>query len=428
MSNPFSVATRGKGFIPMLTRGVTIANRYGITSAKIDGAISQLSSTLEQYGCQATIPVTALALSRNRELVQKYQSKGLELAVHGLSHVDYRSLPEDIQLDHIQRAQRIFEKAGIKATGFRCPYLRWNGDTLTALKASGFAYDSSQALDLDIITGAATSSYQHLLEFYQAQTSRKSLALPRLENGLVRIPYCLPDDEALVERMKITDCQEMAELWLAMLSRVYDAGELFTLGLHPERTNLCLQALESVLKRARSFSPPVWIARLDEIAAWYQALGQSTFETRRVSSNELHMKINTHPGAAILVRSLEITAASEPWTAGYRKILMNEFTIFSDIRPFIGLSLGSPKSLRVFLQHLGYLVENSLDAEAFTYFLDRTSFTSDDERPLLADLEKGDRPLIRVARWPGAARCALAITGDVDAFTLWDYGRRILNS
>jgi hypothetical protein len=47
---------------------------------------------------------------------------------------------------------------------------------------------------------------------------------------------------------------------------------------------------------------------------------------------------------------------------------------------------------------------------------------------MLVELNKSDISLLRLGRWPAAARSALAITGDIDAFTLWDYGRRILNN
>ncbi|MDI9546097.1 MAG: hypothetical protein QM346_00715, partial [Chloroflexota bacterium] len=62
------------------------------------------------------------------------------------------------------------------------------------------------------------------------------------------------------------------------------------------------------------------------------------------------------------------------------------------------------------------------------YFLDRQQFSALDERPLLAEIEDGDRPLVRLGRWPRGARSALVVTGDIDALTLWDYGLRALGS
>jgi hypothetical protein len=46
----------------------------------------------------------------------------------------------------------------------------------------------------------------------------------------------------------------------------------------------------------------------------------------------------------------------------------------------------------------------------------------------ITEIGKGDWPLVRIARWPREAQCALAVTGDVDALTIWDYGQRMWNA
>jgi hypothetical protein len=114
--------------------------------------------------------------------------------------------------------------------------------------------------------------------------------------------------------------------------------------------------------------------------------------------------------------------------AGYKCVAADEFTILSSRHPFIGIAPDTPPSLISFLKHQGYIVEISADSQNFSYYIKRTSFVPEDARLLLVDIEKADWPLVRLSRWPGVSRCALAITGDIDAFTIWDYGRRIINS
>jgi hypothetical protein len=63
----------------------------------------------------------------------------------------------------------------------------------------------------------------------------------------------------------------MPKTWLEILRRTYELGELFSLSLHPERIYFCEEAFRAVLSRARSLSPIVWIARLDEIASWWRS-------------------------------------------------------------------------------------------------------------------------------------------------------------
>jgi hypothetical protein len=74
-----------------------------------------------------------------------------------------------------------------------------------------------------------------------------------------------------------------------------------------------------------------------------------------------------------------------------------------------------------FLRQQGYIVEISQERQPYLYYFDQTEFTADQERPLLAYIEETAQPLVRLGRWPNGARSALAITGDIDALTLWNY-------
>jgi len=421
MPNPLATAFKGKG-LTIFARARTITSRYGLTPSKIDRALSHLADTLDVSACKATLPTTAVALARNPDVARKCQTRGLELAMHGLVHVDHTLLTLDEQRAHFRRARQIFEGAGVRVTGFRCPYLRWNADTLTALGECGFDYDSSQALAWDVVGSLETESYRRAVAFYRSQLANDYPALPTLANGLVRIPYCVPDDESLVERLRLPG-PAMSQVWLTMLERTHAAGELFTVGLHPERTALCQEALHATLARARSLSPTVWIARLDEIATWWRTLWQAAFEVELESPEAFHLKITAPSRAAILVRSIEVTAPTQPWAHGYQRVLAREFTCRSNTRPWIGLSPDSPPALGDFIRQQGFLVEVSASSD-FSFYLQRASFNAQDERPLLAELDQGSWPVVRLARWPDGAQSALCVTGDVDALTLWDYGLR----
>jgi peptidoglycan/xylan/chitin deacetylase (PgdA/CDA1 family) len=425
MSNPLLIAAKGKGFLPMLARSRMIVNRYGLTAGKMDAALTALMEPLTHYFCSATIPVTASALASNPGVIKKNSLKGLEFAVHGLHHVDYSQLNLEQQLKHIREARGIFHQLDIPVAGFRCPYLRWNKDTLIALEETGFDYDSSQALSMDVVDEFSTETYHRVLDFYRAQSANDYPALPSWSDNLIRIPYCLPDDEALIDRLHITDTGIMAHIWLAMLDHVYQSGELFTLGLHPERASACQAALHAVLAKARSLSPSVWIARLDEIAAWFRSLGQTTCKIENEGGSLYYVQIIGPKRETVLVRSSEIIAPTQPWDIDYKAVCTNEFFLRSDKRPLVGLTPSSPISLQRFLRCQGYLVELSADSEDYSVYLNRDTFSREDERPLLAELKQDHRPLVRLSRWPDAARCGLAITGDVDAFTIWDYGKRI---
>jgi peptidoglycan/xylan/chitin deacetylase (PgdA/CDA1 family) len=430
MTNPLGIAAKGKGYSALIRRGRAIGGRYGLTAAKMDRALELFVSTLQAYDCGASFPITASTLARHSSIIKKYQARNIEFAIHGLFHVDYSQLSSDDQSRHIQQAGRIFRKEDIRPTGFRSPYLRWNGDTLTAAANNDLSYDSSQALHWNVVDEYLTEDYQHVLEFYRAKSARDYPALPKVIGKVVQIPYGVPDDEALVERLRLGgDVQAMSDIWLALLMQTYELGELFTLGLHPERIALLNRPLADVLAKARSLSLKVWMARLDEITQWWCARSQATFEVVDAKEDSVfHMRINGPPGVTVLARNVEIRASVKPWHDGFDRVLGTSFHFRASRRPCIGLSPDSDPALLDFLEQQGYWVEISTEDQVYSIYLNRARFSPEDERPILRWLAHSEAPLIRLGRWPDGAQSALCITGDIDALTIWDYGLRFLGN
>jgi hypothetical protein len=71
------------------------------------------------------------------------------------------------------------------------------------------------------------------------------------------------------------------------------------------------------------------------------------------------------------------------------------------------------------------LFQTSSEPDAHSLFIHRERFCSTDERELLLQLDSGNGPLLKIARWPGGKKSAFCVTGDIDAFTLMDYGLRV---
>jgi hypothetical protein len=80
--------------------------------------------------------------------------------------------------------------------------------------------------------------------------------------------------------------------------------------------------------------------------------------------------------------------------------------------------------LGAFLRQQGYVTETLRESGSSALYLNEPDFSPKDERPLLNWLEESTAPLVRLGRWPDGARSALAITGDIDALTIWDYALR----
>lgn len=426
---PVAIALKGKGPAALLKRVQTIGKRYGVTPSKMDRSLEQLAHLLQQFDCRATLPITTVALARNSEVIKKYQAEGIEFAIHGYRHIDHSQLSSAEQEIHFRRASQIFQEQGVHFAGFRCPYLRWNEGTLVALSQTSLVYDSSNSLVWDVVEAKhCTESYYRAIEFYGAQPAKDYLALPGLdlEKNLVRIPYCLPDDESLVERMVWDAPDQMDQVWPMMFREIHEQGELFNLGLHPERTKDCAGGLLATLKEVQKVGPIVWRARLAEIAAWWKARYEARVEIT-TAPNTLQLDVNGPPGTTLLLRAVETKTATEPWFDGYRRATEGPCQVsYHQKRPFIGVSPTSSPSLVSFLKQQGYIVEQSTQPDLYTFYLDRPDFTPDQERPLVTHLETADFSLARLGRWPYGARSAFCVTGDIDALTVWDYGLRFV--
>jgi hypothetical protein len=367
-------------------------------------------------------------LVRGRKSIEQYRARKIEFAVHGYYHIDHSQLSLEEQMSYFTKAQQTFRQWGVECSGFRCPYLRWNDNTMTALSQSKFLYDSSQGMAWDVADKFTTEAYHRVLTFYGAIPAKEYPALPRCENGLVRIPYCLPDDEALIERFQLKTAEPMNKLWQAILEQTYNLGELFTLGLHPERIYLCEIPLLRTLHRAREFSPSVWITRLGEIAHWWKARADTIVNVTNGKEQQLHVSVNGPAGVTILARGVDLMAPAEAWDGIYQRVGRLNFSLRSIRRPFVGVSHSSSAWLVSFLRQQGYIVESAENDHTHEFYLDRPRFEQKDERPLLAHIERSSFPLVRLGRWPNGARSALCVTGDIDALTLWDYGLRFLGN
>jgi peptidoglycan/xylan/chitin deacetylase (PgdA/CDA1 family) len=421
----FFIAIKGKGIQKFFRRALSIAGRYGVTSRKMDRALNTFGNVLSQYECGASFPITAAALARNKGVIEKYISQNIEFAVHGFYHIDHSVMALNQQISDFTRARQLFGERGIRSCGFRSPYLRFHEKTLQAISETGFIYDSSSSLHWNVLNGAETFSYQRALEFYGAQPAEIYPSLPRIENGFVEIPYCLPDDEALVERLSFKDNHEMSGPWMEILKETYSRGELFTLGLHPERIYQFKLPLEQVLIEAHKQYPKIWVARLDNIAKWWLQLSKVKPVILSTDPGEYIVKVNRTQGLTILGRKVEIQNPSKDWDGKYRIAKGNSIKLRADVRPFIGISTNSDRNLKTFLRQQGYIVETAQSKYSHSIFLDYTDFSREDEKPLLTKLEDLDTPLLRFNRWPNEYKSALCITGDIDALTIWDYVLRI---
>ena len=417
------MSLRSRGAAASAGRVAQVLGRFGATTDAMRRRLDAYDRILAPLGIRPTWPTTACVLARHPELLRGYADRGIELAVHGLVHGDHARLDGPRQRDTLARAVAIFQRAGLPTIGFRGPYLRYNVATLEVLRALGFRYHSSQAvgfaLQREPANARASAGVALARELYSARDAAAVAVVPCMRDGLVDIPVAIPDDEILVDRLG-ADSDAAWVQWRAMLAETHRRGELFTVQLHPERIVELGEALGAVCQAARALRPAVYVARLDEIAAWWLRRSAFRIEVRCRGDHRFRVLVNADRDATILVRGLDVPR--EPWSGRDATSCARVLDVVATRVPAVGVSRRTPPAARAFLAAEGFAVEETDRPDTHGAYVDAGPEWS--ETALLDAIERSPGPLVRIWRWPSGARSALAVTGDIDALTLRDFALR----
>ena len=428
------ILSKSRGPKNLLSRVRTVSSRFGFSSKRFHRLLKNYRDITCELECFPTFPITAVVLKRHPRIIRDLCQQGIEFAVHGYIHVDYGVISEAEQSKHYHDAVNVFNACRVPFTGYRAPFLRVNDQTFQSLCQVGFPYDSSRAVHWDVVdksryTEEAWTEYLRVLDFYQSRPAEERPVLPGFFNGSVEIPVSMPDDEITVERLGITDPEEIAGIWEAIVKKTYSLGELFTIQLHPERIIQCGLALSRAIKLAKAYNPPLWIATLREISEWWQERAGFTIDIKQEDEGKYLVKTECSPRATILVKNGKVSAPASEWYGDYKYVTDREFILESAQRPAIGVAENSSAEAVSFLQGEGYIVEKgNQPSDCSLYLDDLDAFTRNDERRLIDKIEKSDATLVRYWRWPDRARSAASITGDIDSITISDFVLRIIEN
>jgi hypothetical protein len=429
--SPVMFLSKSRGTGNLIARIRAVLSRFGISPERFVRLLDRYSTVTRTLNCTPTFPIPAQILKRHPGLIRALCRRGVEMAVHGYIHTDYGVLPLEEQDKHFKKAVAIFNECRVSFTGFRAPFLRINDRTPRALSTNGFTYDSSYAINWDVLEKveypeSCWEDYTRLIDFYQSKKAQDYLALPRPVDGYIEIPVSIPDDEAIVDRLNIIDGKEISRIWQGILAQSYARGELFNIQLHPERISFCESALVDVIQKAKELVPPVWIATLKEIAAWWREKDGFSFEISPSGGNRYRIKANCTGRATILIKKCRVDREAAEWADGYQSVGAGDFVLESPVRPVIGVGRDTSPAALEFLKSEGYPVERGEKSGNFSIYLDGlSSFGRADERPLAARIEQSAAPLLRYWRWPDRSRSAVSVTGDIDSITLMDFVLRI---
>ena len=252
-----------KGFLGTVRRACNLPVRYGLTPVKVLKQLQLMVDTARRADCLPTIGVTAANLDRHPTISSGLA--GLDLVVHGYQHVGYGSLSDEEQARDLDLARNAFSAVGLRASGFRAPYLDTNSSTLRLLRDRGFAFDSSLPhVALPAESESRSAVLKHALSRYGPV--EMNLQNPYMESDLVELPVGLPDDELLIDAMGLRNPELILRVLTSMLTHTANENSLLVLQIHPERFSLFAAAIREILSKTSDMGG--WKTNLTELAAW----------------------------------------------------------------------------------------------------------------------------------------------------------------
>jgi len=270
MTDENGARSKRKGPRLTMRRAALLPGRYGVSQRKLLASLEGMVSILKKHGVVGTFPVTAIVLDRHPKLVAALD--GMEVAIHGLRHINLRKVDGRRQEEMMKEAVGVLVSHGLRPQGFRAPYLAWNEAMRDAVAKAGLHYDSSVPArwkcgdEIDDNAILRTS-----LEFYGARSSGNHL--PTVHGSIVVLPVAIPDDEIMIDRLRISSSDILGNAMLHMFRTAMAEGGHLVLQLHPERFAFFRGALDDLLGRARDEG--AWIVPLRDVAAWWLKRNES---------------------------------------------------------------------------------------------------------------------------------------------------------
>ncbi len=426
-----------KGFVHSFERSAQILRRFLLGRRKFLNMITFLQDNFNG-DTKITFCVTACLLAENSFLFRKLQQIGHDVAAHGYIHTNMKHKSKKEQIEIIRKCSRVFDEFRMPISGFRCPYLSYNNDTLEVLQRGGFAWTSNNMIlwhnnGVSKDRRDSSKSLQKIRTLYNIEYADQYPVLPRFRNNCLDIPITGPDDEMLLERFRVKKKKKIAEIWTDIQQQTHQRGELFHLLFHPERFSHIKDCIKEIVEGLKRFNEPIWVASLMDITEWWRRRKTLSWEHERITDGCWRTWVKV-PERATMLMKLQNGAdgGQELFYKNYVQVGAVEsrngarsFPCLRGRKGAIGLSQQCSKEAETFLREEGFLVERAQRPEEHPLFIDGyRSFSRTDEPALLREVETAPVPLLRVWRWPDGNKSGFTISADVDSVTLMDFVRR----
>lgn len=417
-----------RGFRYVRERAGHIRERYGFSPIYMQSQIERCVSLLEERGGAPTLFVPASLVERYPPLFKRLQVHGAEMAVHSYSHIDLRQCSIGEAVAQAVHGAKVLRGYGFVARGFRCPYLSYTEELLAALPPGLFEYSSNQAIYWQTLLTDVPERGDPVFDipehFYHPARFETTFCMPRLHGALVELPVIVPEDLQLLDGLHL-DPNRVAEHWWTILTGTHARGELFNLMFHLELAGLWGEHLAMILERTKRLQPRVWVAQLCEVNDWWRDKMQFRVKQEEIDGR-LMLEFQCTSQGSILARGITAAGCSMPWDGVYERLLEPHLELPAEVHPFVGIDHAPPGITTVLREH-GYIVATGQEAQRCSVMLTPAKIGElPNEVELVNFIESAPGPLVKFNAWPDGAKSALAITGDMDALTLWDYTERLI--
>jgi peptidoglycan/xylan/chitin deacetylase (PgdA/CDA1 family) len=130
----------------------------------------RLLRLFKRYGIKVCLLAVAKAAERNPELTRAYVEGGHEIVSHGYRWLDYQTMPEDLEREHIRLGIETIERiAGVRPVGWMTGRSSANTRCLH-LELGGFLYDRDSLAD-ELPYWVTVAGKRHLIIPYSFETN-----------------------------------------------------------------------------------------------------------------------------------------------------------------------------------------------------------------------------------------------------------------
>ena len=411
--NLFVHSIKTKGLKNFIMRFLSIYNRFGVSPKKYIKNFEKFIELQNEFNFKTTFPITASVYEKHKEKLKPFKDT-FKFMLHGLYHIDYTKIKKETIKQHLQKGSSILKNyLNYNEIGFRAPYLRYNETVKSALIESSIKFESSISILIEDIIKIDSKNKKIINRLYNPKKYKAYPSLPIYYENIIELPVILPDDEILIDRLNIKNEKIILKILINILETIIKNEEMYIMQIHPERINFMFEAIKTLLEKSKKEN--IWITNLYEIYEWVK----KTPTLKEINIQNKTIALENIQSRKITPLNTEINLKN------------NSITYKSEILPIIYMETNQNNTIKNLLKFDGFIIteDNSIKDKCSICIskneIERINISQ--YRNFTYKLQKTNKPLIKMSRWPDGKKAAFSLSGDIDALTIQDFFLRAIH-